>query len=113
MTRVCPTCEREFHTDEIFNVEGFEFTFGVGISYKGQFLKIARGEQLILRLLCSRRFISTQALIDAVCREETLQAKGSIKVRISHLRKHLRLIDAPLTIVTSPGMGYTLVRHVT
>jgi DNA-binding response OmpR family regulator len=113
MKTVCATCERPFVADDVLERDGLTFIFGVGIEYKGAKLKLPRAEHRILRQLMTRRFVAHETLIAEICREETENTKGSLKVRICKLRKCLKLVDAPFEIMNSPGMGYSLVRHVT
>lgn len=112
MKEVCATCERPFDAGDVLERDGLTFIFGVGIEYQGAKLKLARAEHHILRLLMKRRFVAHEALIAEVCRDETEDAKGSLKVRVCKLRKNLKFIGAPFGIMNSPGMGYSLVRHV-
>lgn len=112
MKAVCTTCERPFDADDVLERDGLTFIFGVGIEYKGTKLKLPRAEHRILRQLMTRRFVAHETLIAEICREETEDAKGSLKVRICKLRKCLKLVGAPFEIMNSPGMGYSLVRHV-
>jgi hypothetical protein len=82
MKAVCATCERPFDADDVLERDGLTFIFGVGIEYKGAKLKLPRAEHRILRQLMTRRFVAHETLIAEICREETENAKGSLKVRI-------------------------------
>jgi DNA-binding response OmpR family regulator len=107
--KFCPKCERPFQPEEILASGDLELIYGIGIRFKNQELLIPKGQQQLLRLLMRRRFISYERMIEEICREETRDARGSLKVQIHNLRKSLRLLNAPYEIMSRSGMGYSLV----